>query len=547
MMRIILFIFLFVPLLIFSQTKKEFSTYIKIEKLISTNELLEAEELTRKLLKKNKKWKKPHLLLHKIYWAQEDFERSEFEYFIFYDININNLIPILDFAKKCFTHGFYNKSIKYLDHIGNFINDNTDPVIVQEYNYYINNCKFAIELIKNPVNFTFKNMGSKINSEYSEYLPYISADGNKFIFTRKVDLKGDIYQEDFYFSEKNNNIWGESSEMTINTLYNEGSITLSPDGKFLVFTSCNRKDGIGSCDLYFCEKVGGIWSVPKNLSYLNTRKWESQPCFSPDMKYLYFVSNRNGGYGGDDIWRSEIGINGFLKPENLGPIINTKHNEMSPYLHPDNITLYFSSKGHLGMGDYDLFFSKRKNSESSWNIPENLGYPINSHRKENSLIVSSDGKTAYFTSDIEGYGKEDIFYFKLPYEKRADSLSNLEINIITQKIGNEIIFENVNFESNSYQLTNNSYLELDFLVNFLQKNLMINIHIEGHTDDIGNKDDNLKLSNNRAKSVYDYLLSEGISSTRLTFQGYGEQKPLFLNNNDENRRKNRRTSFIITE
>ena len=263
------------------------------------------------------------------------------------------------------------------------------------------------------------------------------------------------------------------------------------------------------------------------------------------MKYLYFVSNRRGGFGGNDIWRSEITKFGFSEPENLGPIINTKYNEMSPFLHPDNLTFYFSSEGHIGMGSYDLFVSRRETTVDGWGSPNNLGYPINTNKIENSLVVSSNGKTAYFVSDNSGFGKEDIFQFELPLHIRADSISKLEMNILNNESGKEVVLNNVLFDTDSYILLEVSLTELFILLDYLKKNPHINIHIEGHTDNVGDVKHNIILSENRAKSVYNFLKDRGIDSQRLSYKGYGESRPIDTNNSEAGRRNNRRTSFVI--
>ena len=399
--------------------------------------------------------------------------------------------------------------------------------------------------MENPVEFEFENMGENINTENAEYLPFISVDGKELIFTRRLELNEGVYNEDFYKTEKINSNWIESSPMSINTIQDEGSITISANGIYLVYTSCYRKDGIGECDLYLCVKQNRIWGKSQNISSLNTRYREKQSCFSADGKYLYFVSNRRGGYGGDDIWRSEITRFGFSSPENLGATINTKEDEMSPFFHPDNLTFYFASKGHTGMGDFDLFVSRRLHSDTLWGIPENLGYPINSHNTENSLVVSNDGKTAYFVSNKSGYGKEDIFSFQLPEDKRATKISELELEIITQNNGDEIILKNVLFETDSYELVETSFIELNNLINYLKKNPKIKIHIEGHTDNISDDKHNLILSDNRAAQVYSYLVDRGVSSERLKYKGYGESKPISTNETEIGRKQNRRTSFVI--
>jgi outer membrane protein OmpA-like peptidoglycan-associated protein len=410
---------------------------------------------------------------------------------------------------------------------------------------HIQDCMFAISAMQNPVAFSPENMGENINSEMAEYLPFISADGKQFVITRKV--KGEIdLQEDFFYSQKDeSNNWQKVKKMSsINSPFNEGAISISADGRFLVFTACNRADSKGSCDLYLqlSEKEKAF-----NLESINSKSWDTQGYFSPDGKYLYFVSNRPGGYGAKDIWISEIGENGFGKPFNAGPIINTEYNEMSPFLHADNLTFYFASDGHIGLGGFDLFVSRRRDVSQDWGTPENMGYPINTHKVENSLIVGTNGKTAYYASDKGGYGLEDIFWFDLPKEKQANEISDLELEIITQKQGEEVILRNVQFSHNSFTLNENSFIELNSLITYLKKNPQIKIQIEGHTDNVGEEKENQILSENRAIAVYNYLTQNNITENRLSYKGFGEQKPLVPNETEKGRKVNRRTSFKIIQ
>ena len=197
------------------------------------------------------------------------------------------------------------------------------------------------------------------------------------------------------------------------------------------------------------------------------------------------------------------------------------------------------------MGDFDLFMCTRANSYDVWGLPNNLGYPINSHLNENSLVVSPDGETAFFTSNKDGYGKEDIFQMVLPEDIRANKLSELEIDIINRPKGEEIVLSNILFEFDSYLLNKISYVELDYLLKYMYSNLDFSIIIEGHTDNVGDSVHNHNLSENRAKSVYNYLIDNGIDSMRVSYIGYGDKKPLMTNDTKEGRSLNRRTSFVV--
>jgi outer membrane protein OmpA-like peptidoglycan-associated protein len=201
----------------------------------------------------------------------------------------------------------------------------------------------------------------------------------------------------------------------INTHGNEGAICISPDGQFLFFAACNRPDGYGSCDIYWSGKSGDQWSEPFNLGpVVNSEAWDSQPSFSSDGKTLYFASKRPGGKGSSDIWKTELMPDGdWMPPVNLGDSINTKDAEMAPFIHPDDLTLYFTSKGHPGMGGLDLFYS-RKDENNLWQKPVNMGYPINTYADEITLVVNASGDLAYISSDkLGGKGRQDIYSFKL--------------------------------------------------------------------------------------------------------------------------------------
>ncbi|SFS59986.1 WD40-like Beta Propeller Repeat [Mucilaginibacter polytrichastri] len=484
-------------------------------------------------------------------------------------------------------------------------------------------CDFALLAMQHPVPFTPVNMGPEINTTDDEYLPTATADESMLIFTRKINNN-----EDFYKSARQNCKWQTATYLSknINTPnYNEGAQSLSQDGKYLFFTGCNRPDGLGKCDIYVSQKKGNDWSTPFDLSRpLNTQGWESQPSISADGRTLYFVSNRKGGYGGYDIWKSTLNATGWGEPENLGPTINTAFDEQSPFIHPDDSTLYFCSNGWPGMGNKDLYIS-RLGQDGKWQKPQNLGYPINSSGDENGLTISTNGSYAYFSSNnLNGVGGYDIYMFELPaalkpklvtyvkgrvtdaktkqpiesiveiidLEKNdvvyhdvssatdGDFLATLTsgknygLNISREgylfysenfslvghaptqpfivnvalspiEIGKKVILNNIFFDSNKYELKTESKAELGKIAEFLTANPTVKIEISGHTDDTGNDQLNQTLSENRAKSVYQYLVANGTNAAKLVFKGYGKTQPLAPNTNEENKAKNRRTEFKI--
>lgn len=294
--------------------------------------------------------------------------------------------------------------------------------------------QFAEYLFLNPVPYNPKNLGDSINSEYDEYINSLSLDGSELFFTKKqpaknYTLKHPVFDEKLYYSNKTDSIIEKAKIFDKLTEYtgNIGALSLSPDGKYLFFSGCHWKDGFGSCDIYYSKKNGNNWGKPKNLgNKVNTQYWESQPCFSSDGKTLFFASNRKGGMGDSDIWKTEISKGKWSAPINLGDSINTEKSEMSPFIHFDGRTLYFSSKGHPGMGKADLFYSQ-KNKHGNWQKPKNLGYPVNTIYDEINIIINAKGNIAYISSDLKkGKGKFDIYEFELHEKVRPEKVTYLK-------------------------------------------------------------------------------------------------------------------------
>lgn len=527
----------------------------------------------------------------------------------------------LKLAEVELTEGKYQDAMqharKYVEYAGiNISNKNAAQKI-------IDNCLFSIKAIAHPVAFNPVNIGASINTDADEYSPVLTADENTIIFTRQINAN-----EDFYHSTKVDTSWQPAVYLSnrINTPnFNEGSESISPDGKYLFFTGCNRPDGMGRCDIYLVQKRGEDWDKPFALGPpVNTSGWESQPSVSFDGTTLYFVSNRPGGYGGYDIWKSTLTAKGWGEPENLGPNVNTPYNEQSPFIHPDDSTLYFCSNGWPGMGGQDLFLS-RLGKDNKWQQPENLGYPINSNGDETGLSLTANGSLAFFSSNkLNGFGGFDIYSFKMPqnlkpkpviYVKgtvldaktkhpleaaveitalqnnkpvyqnystatkgeflatitsdrnyglsiskkdylfysenfslvgyKSDKPFNIMVLLQPIEIGNKVILRNIFFDTNKFELKAESRAELQEMVNFLTYNPTIKIEISGHTDNAGNDGLNQTLSENRAKAVYQFLISSKIDAGRLQFKGYGKTQPIASNDNEDGRSKNRRTEFKI--
>ena len=288
---------------------------------------------------------------------------------------------------------------------------------------YLSQCEFAKSLMNKPIEVSIKNLGSNINSEYPDYSPSITLDGQTFIFTsRRSDTKGKGrdnydhgYYEDIYIStyDKKSNSWSpaEGIKGRMNTVFHDASMSISPDGnEIYVYKNVPNKTRSG--DIYVSRKGStGKWSKPQPLpkKTINTSYFESSACLSADGNYLYFVSERNKGFGQGDIYVSKrISSKEWGVPKNLGPQINTVKDEIGVFIHPDGKTLFFSSKGHKSIGGYDIFRSVNENGK--WSDPENLGYPINTTGDDAHFVMTTDNKTGFYASlRADGFGEKDIY------------------------------------------------------------------------------------------------------------------------------------------
>lgn len=283
--------------------------------------------------------------------------------------------------------------------------------------------EFAVDYAqKHPMGgytFTPVNMGDSINSKHDEYYPSFTIDDSTFVFTRR----GEGIREDFIESKlqpNGNYSLAKIIDGRINIEPSKGAINISQDGEWLIFAGNFPGKGNGDFDLFISYNTPDGWSEPVNMGYsINTEYWESSPSLSPDKNTLYFSSNRPGGYGGRDLYVSHRRANGSWTPaENMGPAINTRGNELAPFIHADNQTLYYTSDGLPGYGNQDIYLVRKK-ADNTWGIPENLGYPLNTVENEGSLFVASDGRTAYYTSDrADSRGGLDLYKFELQPEAR---------------------------------------------------------------------------------------------------------------------------------
>jgi outer membrane protein OmpA-like peptidoglycan-associated protein len=537
----------------------------------------------------------------------------------------------------------YEQSYKMYE---KFLNAESDRIAEQHFDdaiKYSQLAKIYDKLYKNKVPFDPKIV-KDISTKEDEYLAIISPDGEYAYFTRRMEQpdaqryraygghSGDI--ERFCFAERLNGIFekGEPLPKPFNQTNNEGSASLTIDNKFLYYTSCFYRDNnYYDCDIYSAEMYDGYWTNNKPLSsnVNNENSWESMPTITSDGKTLFFTSDREGGIGGYDIYKSEMNENGEWGPAiNMGKSINTAGHEKSPFIHTDSQTLYFSSSdwdekdnagnyvkthyGHRGLGGYDIFYT-RVDKENSWIEPVNIGYPINSKdgyfasnklnedniwniysfalyekarpkevlflkgqlTDEESGEAITDAKmflknmkskeiteikvdeqtgeyvaAAVFEDDYTLTVKKEEYAYITKYiakeDKQFDAPVKIDIDVKPIRIGKTYEIEDIFFDTDSDNLSNESYQVIAEFAQFMKDNERLKIEIQGHTDNIGSDQYNIELSNRRAKRVYETLIKYGISSSRMTYKGFGESRPVADNSTEEGRQENRRTEFLIT-
>lgn len=479
-------------------------------------------------------------------------------------------------------------------------------------------------------NFEVINLGSNVNSGLSELAPYITPDGKKLFFVRQNDPQNSFSpqfpNQDTWFSKYlGNGNWDKAQHLgyPFNTDRYNSIIGQSSDGniRFLKGYLKNGEYVKSGFSISILEKDG--WTEPKGFDVPKYAKLQKSKtvsnCISASNNILLMAFGENESDDVHSIYVSLFKDNGWSKPLKLGSAINSGYGDSTPFLAPDNVTLYFSSYRPGGFGNADIYMSKRLDDTwLNWSTPVNLGKEINSEawdayfsipasgdyfymvkngdivkikakeeQKPNPVVLiygqvlnaktneplgtsinyidlstgneigvaKSNPKTGEFTI-ILPYGKsyafkatENGFYSVNESIDLSDTKAYREINknllLSPIETGQVIRINNIFFETAKSILKQESYYELENLFKLLKDNPTMEIEINGHTDNIGNTEYNLVLSKERAQAVVDYLVTKGISNSRLKSNGYGKSKPLIENNTDEARALNRRVEFII--
>ncbi|RAV99908.1 OmpA family protein [Pseudochryseolinea flava] len=364
-----------------------------------------------------------------------------------------------DLGDAYLAKGRYEDAMKTL---GAFIkNEIQNKQKVDRATMMYKSAEFAFKNKDNISAYKQRPLSDTVNCFAMQYFPVLTADQRQLIFTRRLsnDPNDD---EDLVVATKNDKgQWQKpvSISKNINTQLNEGTCTISADGRKLIMTSCTGREGIGSCDLYESTKIGDEWSEPKNLgTNVNSPSWESQPSLSADGRTLYFISDRRSGYGRRDIWISQLDDNGkWSKAVNAGKTINSQFDEMSPFIHANNKVLYYASNGLPGFGGYDIYFVERKDS-IGWSAPQNFGAPVNTHEDQFSLFITADGKKGYYSQDEAalraGESKSRLFELVIPTENQIKFRSNYVKGIVRDKKDRHPLrarIELINIEKNAVE------------------------------------------------------------------------------------------------
>jgi len=482
-----------------SSDKKALKLFEEGKRYYDARQDKRAEELMLRAIDQDINFVEPHMILAILYLEQNRME--ERIYHLNQTIQKGPRLYVENYfflAEAEFSLESYDKA---KIHYAQFLQfSRINPGEKEEAEFKLKCCDFGSMAKKNPRDIIYENMGPSINSEYNEYFPSITADEQNFFVTRQLICEvcpGSKYQEDLFLAKKLGAAWdGAKIIRELSSAGNEGAPSISADGNYMFITISQEIDGmymggqstgLGSCDIFYTQKINGRWVKPINLgSKINSTMWESQPSFSSDGKTLYFVRGipaRNGTIKNIDIYFSEVGEDGkFSLAQKLPANINSAKDEQSVFIHPDNQTLYFSSEGHIGMGGSDIFMAKRR-PDGSWGDPVNLGSPINSAQDENSLMVSPGGKLAYFASDRKGgYGKLDLYQFELPSDLRPEAITYVKGRVYNAKTKEslEANFELYDLEKQQKVAQSYSQKNGEFLVTLTaNKNYLVNVNKDG--------------------------------------------------------------------
>ncbi len=322
--------------------------------------------------------------------------------------------------------GFYDKAKNNLEKFLSI--ERPDKAKIDQALLWKTQAEYGLVHDHENLGYKTKALSDSVNRFPMQYFPTITADGQEIIFTVRYGSAHND-NEDIFVSHKDTyGKWQSpvSISENVNTEYREGACSISADGRHLILTIC----GLRGCDLYESKKEGEVWRKPVGLgAAVNSAGWEAQPSLSADGNELYFVSDRKGGMGGYDIWYSKKDSTGaWLRAINLGKSVNTKFDEIAPFIHVNNRNLFFASNGLPGFGGYDIYGSEKNGAQ--WQSPQNLGAPLNDFEDQYSFVVTSDGANAFYSRE-ESRIKSKIYQTNIPKEIQVRSRGNVVRGVVT--------------------------------------------------------------------------------------------------------------------
>lgn len=444
-----------------TRSKKAIELYTEADNYRVRSQFTQAIQLLHQAIEKDKKFFEAYYRLGIVYMSMKDFEQANKHFekgLSLTDDPKKQKVFWYDLGESYFTLGQYDKAEQYLSA---FLKEElANKTKIERAKSLLRNISFAKQNKHTETAYKLRKLSDTVNGFVLQYFPVLTADQQELIFTRRLG-GGPHDDEDLVVSRKDEKgRWDtpQSISENINTRLNEGTCTISADGRKLIFTSCVGRDGYGSCDLFESRKIGDKWTEPRNLGPLvNSKEWESQPSLSADGRTLYFVSDRRGGMGRRDIWISTLNdIGGWTRAKNAGQQINTGYDEISPFIHVNNRTLYFASNGLTGFGGYDIFFTE-KDTSMTWTAPVNMGSPVNNHEDQFSLFITADGKKGYYSHEEArpaGYSVSYIYEMEIPEEHRVRFKSNYVKGVVRDKITRQPLLariELINLEKNEME------------------------------------------------------------------------------------------------
>ena len=415
------------------------------------------------------------------------------------------------------------------------------------------------------------SVGAPLNTEVNDACLGLSPDGQTMYIYKGVN-GGDIYE-----SKLKGKKWSKPVAMPFNTPARETSISVSPDEKELYFVrqSLNAEgQKVGNSNIYICRKnASGRWSKPTKLnSNINTIYDEESPYIHADGLTMYFSSKGHNSMGGYDIFMSKKVNGAWTKAINLGYPLNTAADERNFVLEADGkYGFYAAEKEKGGKGGLDVYHISMPPSKKP-NLALVSGKVIDEITKApvEAKITITDNSTALVVAEFHSNSATGEYLISLPAGKnygitiekeghlfhsenfqltKSKGFKNVKKNVslLSMKPGSKVVLQNIFFATGSYELSQSSNAELTKLYTLLKNNPGIKIMISGHTDNVGNAENNLTLSSNRATSVKKFLIAKGINKSRIVSKGFGSTKPIASNDTKQGRKKNRRTEFTITQ